>query len=274
VSLTRLRRRLKAELWKRSGQRPGAYGWNAARWFAIERATAGRPDERYGWNDAGIDERVVEYGWLFDRVRSVSALGRVLDAGSVMNYRPVIDAWRRPERPPLSIVTLGYEGQAYVSSDVRYEFADLRLLPYRDEWFSTVLCFSTIEHVGLDTSIYGYRAEGGDAGRESVRAMDELQRVTAHGGTLLLSVPFGARSNRGWLRVFDADDLDQLITLPGWRDVRTRFFRATRDGWREVAAKSAASAGYNEPPNRPGQRTAPPWVAAAEAVALVEMVRV
>jgi hypothetical protein len=276
-ALKRLRRRLKAELWKRQGRVPGGYGGNAAKWAAIERAMRGT-DGRYGWDDAGLDERVVEYAWCFDRLRTLDALpGRVLDAGSVLNHGPVLTAWREARRSPVSIVTLGYEGHGDVSDEVRYEFADLRDLPYRDGWFTVTLSLSTLEHVGLDNAIYGdaagAAARSADAAGELRRAIAELRRVTAGGGTLLVSVPFGARSNRGWFRVFDAEDLVAITGAPGWGNVVTRYFRAMREGWRECTAADAASAGYNEPAGRPGQQTAPPYVAAAEAVALLEMTR-
>ena len=268
---------MKVELWKRGGRIPGASGSNAAKWLAIESAIAGGSDGRYGWDDAGLGERVVEYPWLFERVKAAKPRDRVLDAGSVLNYPRILDAWREQRMPPVSIVTLGYEGHAEVSNEVRYEFADLRNLPYRDEWFSVVLSVSTLEHVGLDNAIYGAAAgavaRASDPGKEVARAMEELGRVTARNGTLLVSVPYGMRSDRGWLRVFDHDDLAQLTGASGWRDVRARFFRSLSQGWRECTADDAKDAGYNEPKDRPGQQTAPPFVAAAEAVALVEMVK-
>lgn len=270
----RLRRALKANLWKRLGRVPHAAGAGAARWIAIDEAMR-RRDGRYGWDDAGVDERVVEYAWIFDRMTALAAAGgRVLDAGSVMNHARVLEGWRRAGLPPLSIVTLAYEGHAHVSDRVRYEFADLRQLPYRDGWFSGVLCVSTIEHVGLDNTIYGASDErAADPTREAVRALEELARVTAPGGTLLLSVPFGAASHRGWFRIFDAAAIEPLLQVPGWTAQRVRYFRALREGWRETDAAGAAGAGYNEPPGRPGQQTAPAFVAAAEAVALVELTR-
>ena len=277
ASVKQLRRKVKADVWKRAGRIPGAFGSNAAKWIAIENGVSTAPDGRYGWDDAGLDERVVEYPWLFERMRSLKDKERVLDAGSVLNHGRILDAWRSAVLPPVSIVTLGYEGHADVSNEARYEFADLRSLPYRDEWFPVVLSLSTLEHVGLDNAIYGAAAgavrKEADPGAEAARALQELQRVTMRGGTLLLSVPFGARSDRGWFRVFDAADLDRLIATPGWTGARRRYFRALREGWRECAAEDARTAGYNEPASRPGQQTAPPWVAAAEAVALVELTR-
>ena len=269
------RRRVKAAVWRRAGRVPGAAGHGAARWLAIELAVTGATAGRYGWDDAGIDERVVEYAWAFERVAALRTKdSRVLDAGSVLNYPRVLRAWRSAGFPPVSIVTLKYEGAADVSDGVRYEFADLRKLPYRDEWFEVVLSLSTLEHVGLDNTIYGAAAESArDADAEVTRALGELHRVTAPSGTLLLSVPFGARSNRGWFRILDAGDLDILARAPGWTNARVRYFRCTREGWRECAADDAKSAGYNEPLNRPGQQTAPAWVSGAEAVALLEMTR-
>jgi ubiquinone/menaquinone biosynthesis C-methylase UbiE len=170
-------------------------------------------------------------------------------------------------------VTLKYEGAAHVSDDVRYEFADLRALPYRDEWFSHAICASTLEHVGMDNTLYGAAgSRSTDPADEAVAALRELLRVTRAGGSLLLTVPFGRRSDRGWLRVFDGDDLERVIVRSGWSQQYSRFFRATLDGWREVDQEQAREAGYNEPAGR-GERSSPSFVAAAEAVALVEFVK-
>ena len=255
---------------------PGAIGSDDAKWIAINLAISSPSDGRYGWDNPGIDERVVEYAWIFDRLRALDgARNRILDAGSVLNHRPILDAWRGAGRSPVSIVTLGYEKFADVSDEVRYEFADLRELPYRDNWFSHTISVSTVEHIGLDNQIYGSAAGAIHAAInpswEARRSVLELHRVTARGGSLLLSVPYGAPSNRGWFRVFDAAALGELTSLQEWTNVRARYFRALREGWRECSAADVADAGYNEPVGRGGSRTAPDYVAAAEAVALVEM---
>lgn len=272
---TRLRHELKARLWKLRGSRPDAAGSAAAKWLAIEQGILAAGRAPFAYDAAGLDERVVEYPWIFERLGTLDQpAGRILDAGSVMNQKRILAHWRRLGRSPLSIVTLRYEGAAQVSDIARYEFADLRELPYRDEWFSHVICASTLEHVGMDTSIYGAVVrKSGDPTVESSRAVRELLRVTRNGGTLLISVPFGRRSDRGWLRVFDGDDLERLIARSGWTHQRSRFYRATSAGWRECGQEDARDAGYNEPARRGGQHSAPACVAAAEAVALVELVK-
>jgi SAM-dependent methyltransferase len=246
--------------------------------LAIDRALANAPSDDYGRDDAGLDERVVEYPWALHRLAARHRAGDpILDAGSVLNHRRILAHCRRIGLQPISIVTLKYEGFAKVSDEVRYEFADLRRLPYRDEWFGGVICLSTLEHVGMDNTMYGDSAGGvPDPSTETEKAMREIRRVTKPGGAMLLSVPLGAGENRGWLRLFDAGELQRVTTVAGWRVDDTRTVHATRDGWRACAMADAERAGYNEPRStrRASVRTAPEWVSAAEAVALVELTAV
>ena len=246
--------------------------------MAIDRALASAPNDAYGHDDAGLDERVVEYPWALHRLAARHRSGDpILDAGSVLNHRQILAHCRRTGLHPLSIVTLKYEGFSRVSDEVRYEFADLRRLPYRDGWFGAVVCLSTLEHVGMDNTMYGDSSGGNtDPSREAEQAMLEIRRVTRPGGVMLLSVPFGAPEDRGWLRLFDAGELRRLTSAQGWQVESARIYRATRDGWRISAMVDAQTAGYNEPRStrRTSVRTAPEWVSAAEAVALVELVAV
>jgi SAM-dependent methyltransferase len=269
--------RRKSARWVRKGRVAGRHGYVAAKWVAIERALANPSDEAYGSDDPGIDERIVEYPWALARMRALHTPGaRILDAGSVLNHPLLLEHCRVARLTPISIVTLRYEGHAQVSDDVRYEFADLRSLPYRDEWFSLVVSLSTLEHVGMDNSGYGDAASASaQPNLELRRALDELARVTTSDGRALISVPFGKRAHRGWLRVLDEAELGVLSQPPNWRLERTRCFRAGADGWRECSLRDAEDAGYNEQFDpRARVVTAPGWVAAAEAVALVELVKV
>lgn len=252
---------------------PFAPGYDATRWQHIEAAFQAPGAAPYGSQEGAIDERVVEYGWLADRIRQVHPRGEpVLDAGSVMNYSPVLGWWGRAALGPLSVVTLCYEGHAFVSDSVRYEFADLRTLPYRDDWFATVVSLSTLEHVGMDSSLYGSStARGTDPEREMQSALDELARVLRPGGTLLVSVPVGRKEDRGWFRILDLEEIRRCCDHPRWEHASARFFRARENGWREVTAAEVEDAVYNGFPGRGEPRPGPAWVAAAEAVALLEL---
>lgn len=191
---------------------------------------------------AGFDERVVEYPWLFSRGLS----GRVLDAGSVLNHRHVLEPLL-PEIDDLTIVTLAPEPAAFTELGVSYLYGDLRDLALRDEWFDEVVCLSTLEHVGMDNSPYGVadpRAE--DPRAESARALGELLRVVRPGGRVHLSVPFGRREDHGWLRQLDREDVDDLLARVGAARHEETVFHHTRRGWRRGSAGRVRRARYND----------------------------
>lgn len=197
---------------------------------------------RYG---VGLDERVVEYPWLLAQGPS----GRVLDAGSVLNHRHIIERFR-PRFDALTIATLVTEDETFPELDVTYLDADLRALPFEDDVFDTTICVSTLEHVGMDNTYYGagedVAAVAADPTAEARSALAELLRVTRPGGKVLVTVPFGAAADMGWLRVLDASALDDLLRDIPQERRRTEFFRYTASGWQRSDAAAAARAEYRD----------------------------
>jgi SAM-dependent methyltransferase len=205
----------------------------------------------------GYDERVVEYPWLFSR----RLRGRVLDAGSVLNHRHVVEAILE-EVDELTITTLAPEPVAFISMAVSYLFADLRELPFRDDWFDEVVCLSTLEHVGMDTAIYGADTpRAPDPQEEAAKALRELLRIVKPGGRVHISVPYGHSEDLGWLRQLDRAEVNELFTRAGAPRRDESVFLLTPEGWRRATPAEAADATYNLGPGR-----APDGAVAARAV--------
>ena len=189
----------------------------------------------------GFDERVAEYPWLLSRGLS----GRVLDAGSVLNHRHLVEALL-PAVDDLTIVTLAPEPVAFTALGVSYLYADLRELPLRDDWFDQVVCLSTLEHVGMDNATYGSVApRAADPAAEAAGALRELLRVVRPGGCVHLSVPFGRREDHGWFRQFDRDGIEALLAAAGAGRHEETAFMHTRRGWRRCKPRAAAELSYH-----------------------------
>lgn len=157
-----------------------------------------------------LDARVIEIPWVL--ARAAERTGPFLDAGSALNYDFVLQSVALRDKK-VTVMTLAPESDAFWRLGVSYVFGDLRSLDFRDELFEAVACISTIEHVGMDNTMYA-----GDASiaqrsnpREFLAAVSELKRVMRPGGVLYISFPFGQYENHGWFQQFDSEMLDTLI---------------------------------------------------------------
>jgi SAM-dependent methyltransferase len=235
------------------GRRPWSPGYYTAKKSCIvagiDKAVVqkGRPlPESFG---IAIDERVVEYPWLFDRLRRAdSPLGRVLDAGSTLNHDFILN--RDPLREAeLTIMTLAPEKRCYWYKGYSYVFGDFRKTQFKDASFDTIISVSTLEHVGLDnTLLYTNDPTKSEANKHGfVDAIREFRRILAPGGRCLVTVPYGRYEYFDWFQVFDREMIQILIEAFSPSSFELEFFQYGRAGWQRALEMEVVNATAFDP---------------------------
>jgi len=228
----------------------------------LQRFRAGQPlPANYGLR---LDERVVEYPWVLARLADEP--GPILDAGAVLSYSYLLNLPQLALRP-LVMCTLTMDSEYVARPNVSYLLGDLRHTPLRAGAVKTIVCISTLEHVGLDsTQVYAaaphYREQRPDSYR---LVLQEFRRLLAPGGRLILTVPFGEYRNLGWLQQFDAPMVQGLIADFDGRLEAQSFYRYTAGGWQLAAMPECAAERYFDV--HESSTFDPDFAAAARAVA-------
>jgi SAM-dependent methyltransferase len=176
-----------------------------------------------------LDERVVEYPWFISRVSQEK--GKLLDAGSILNFGYILQH-PKLKKKDVTIVTLEPEANCYWQDRISYLFADLRDLPLKDDWFDEVVSLSTLEHIGMDNSIYSLNPEWREKKTfDFLKAVSELKRVTKPGGKVYITVPYGKYTDFGWYQQFNAEMIDRMIDTFAPDKVIETYYCYESGGW-------------------------------------------
>jgi SAM-dependent methyltransferase len=176
-----------------------------------------------------IDERVVEYPWFISRLNEEKT--RLLDAGSILNYSYILQH-PKIKNKDITIITLEPENYCYYYNRVSYLFNDLRNIPIQNNWFDEIVCMSTLEHIGMDNSMYsGHPKFKEEKNLDYLKAVAELKRVTKPGGRVYITVPYGKYINFGWYQQFNAEMIDSIIDTFAPNKLTETYYCYESGGW-------------------------------------------
>lgn len=201
--------------------------------------------EDYGFR---LDERIVEYPWSLYNLSDTKT--KMFDAGSVFNYDFIVNHPKLKEKE-LYIQTFYPENNCFWKKRISYVFEDLRNIPFKNNFFDEIVCISTLEHIDMDNSMYGYTVnnKGNDVEKsyEYINVITELVRILNSNGKLLITFPFGVFENHGFFQQFDEEMLNKITDyLKKYGKEEIIFFKYLEKGWIKSRQSECTSAkSYN-----------------------------
>jgi len=181
----------------------------------------------------GLDERIIEYPWIFSNLKNIEEK-QILDAGSTFNFANIL-AQPIFKNNKLTIATYAPESPNFNDLGISYVYTDLRDTPFKDNMFDMVVSHSTIEHIDMDNSIYGYDIDHVGEEKKSydyLLAVKEYVRILNSEGQLIITFPFGKFENHGFFQQFDSEMLEKINDiLKEFGTFKLTFFQYKNNGW-------------------------------------------
>jgi SAM-dependent methyltransferase len=174
---------------------------------------------------AKTDERRIEIPWALSRHGGAR---RVLDVGYAYAPQPYLEALvsRRVDE------LVGVDLAERIVPGLRTVTADLRAMPFEAESFDLVLCISTLEHVGWDNAVYGLSSEQDSSGMR--KALEELRRVMATDGRIVITVPCGIEEHHGWFVQRTPSQWLRFFESTALQIAEHEIYELLEDGWTRV----------------------------------------
>ena len=225
----------------------------------------------YGYR---LDERIVEYPWIFANLQKDKTV--FLDAGSTFNFDYLLNN-ELVENKDKYIYTFHPEAKSYNHKRISYVYGDLRNLPFRDNFFEEIVCQSTIEHIDMDNSMYGYDLKSTldvvtNKSYEYLKVIEELLRVLKTNGLLLLTFPYGKFENHGFFQQFDSEMViritDKMKDLGRYELI---FFKYLPEGWIDASQEECNDSESFNPHTQIGKKD--DFAAHSRAICCVKFIK-
>ncbi len=258
---------------------PWSHGYHTYKYTAIEKAIKNSTilklfkdhaelPPRFGY---GIDERIVEYPWILTHIPQLPKDARLMDAGSTLNFESILNHPRLSQKQ-ITIVNLNPEENCFWYKNISYSFEDIRSLSYRDSWFDCITCISTLEHVGMDNTIYTKNnIYNENKSEDYLQAVQELKRILKQNGSLLITVPFGQYRNYGFFQQFNGAMVQAILQCFKPKNATVVFYKYTSHGWQNCSIENCKDADYFNV--RATSKPHPHKQASAGAVACLKLIK-
>jgi hypothetical protein len=198
-----------------------------------------------GFNGNLYDERVCEYPYFVHWMLSKEKGLDILDVGCVLNNK-LVSNFLRDRCGNVCLLNAVKETGSAVQNPLQYEVSSLLDAFPEGRRFPLVTCLSTIEHIGFDNSQYGESALPRyykPTVQPLLESVQKLADLTAPGGNLLISFPYGFRETlihpvtfKVASQVFDFDSATSALDVLEGNGFSTTLavFEADDTGWKQV----------------------------------------
>lgn len=225
---------------------PWSLGYNDYKWNEIEKAISNneilikyKENKEIIGVGINIDERIIEIPWFISKLKEEKT--KLLDAGSSLNHEIIL------QQPIFSIkettiYTYFPEPLNFNQKRISYVYGDLRELPFKDTFFDEIVCISTLEHIDMDNSMYGYEIKNHEnpatKSYEYLRVIQEFLRVLNANGNMIITVPYGKFENHGFFQQFDEEMVSRIVEMTNpFGTIAKKYFRYTQSGWQTASAE-------------------------------------
>ena len=194
-----------------------------------------------------LPERVVEMLYAFLSYRPGLRLLDVGCANAMESHLRMIEHLEMPRK----IVGIDICSPTRRTLQVYDDFINASIVSsgIASESFDLIWCISALEHFGMDNTSYTNSFELSQ--NMDVQAVQEMTRLLAVGGRLLITVPYGRYENHVWFRNYNAEFLRRLL-LPVEQSTLAdiSFFRHSHSvGWSAVEQEELQYIGYYDQAN-------------------------
>lgn len=220
---------------------PYSMGYGSAKKKKIIQFLKNDKKELNIYNVKGMDERLIEYKWIFNHIAKVKSK-KILDAGSTLNFDFLLE--RLDISNKIYIQTLFSEIKNYNNLNVSYIYEDLISSIFKENYFDYITCISTLEHIGFDNSFYNYNKLQVDNNKidekKYLDVINEFKRILKTNGKLLLTIPFGKKIKYQHLQQFDIFDIEEITKVFDPKNKNLNFFTYKNHNWIEVNHEECA----------------------------------